>query len=260
LTTRDFPSAAGASLATYPGRPLAREAVDLWSFDTERLRAASATDAWLACLQEDELARYAAHGTCAARRGYLGTRALARTALARYSSTPPHDLRFGKDHFGRPELIAPALPGLCFSLARAAGLAVGLFAFDREVGVDVERVAPIDAVALAERFFSAEETAVLSGLDPDARLARFYALWTLREAYLKARGVGLTLPLHQLLFRPTPSGGAAAEFGPAIGDDPARWQFRLIWLTRRHLAATCIRRRSKRTAIRIDRFAAGGPG
>jgi 4'-phosphopantetheinyl transferase len=260
LTTHDLPAAAGASLATSPGRPIAREAADLWHFDTGRLRAASATDAWLACLQEDELARYAALGTCAARRAYLGARALARTALARYSGTPPHDLRFGTDRCRRPELTSPALPGLCFSLARTAGLAVGLFAFDHEVGVDVERVAPIDVAGLAGRFFSPEEAAGLSRLEGDARLARFYALWTLREAYLKARGVGLTLPLEQLIFRPTPSGGAAAEFGPAIGDDPARWQFGLTWLTRRHLAATCVRRRSQETAIRIGRFAAGGAG
>jgi 4'-phosphopantetheinyl transferase len=259
LTTRDLPSAAEASLATSAGRPIAPEAAHLWHLDTERLRAASVADAWLACLEENERARYGDRGTSAAKRGYLGTRALARTALARYSGTPPHGLRFGTDRFGRPELTSPALPGLCFSLARTAGLAVGLFAFDREVGVDVERVAPIDAIALAARFFSPQEAAGLSALEGSAIPTRFYALWTLREAYLKARGVGLTLPLDQLVFHPTPSGGAAAEFGPAIGDDPAGWQFGLTWLTRRHLAATCIRRRSKGTATRICRFAAGGP-
>jgi hypothetical protein len=62
LTARDLPAAAGASLATSPGRPIARAAAHLWFFDTERLRAASATHAWLACLEEHERARFAAGG------------------------------------------------------------------------------------------------------------------------------------------------------------------------------------------------------
>jgi 4'-phosphopantetheinyl transferase len=150
------------------------------------------------------------------------------------------------------------MPGLFFSLAKTRELAVGLFAFDRDVGVDVELVAPIEAVEMAERFFSPEELAELRRLEDAARLSRFYELWTLREAYLKARGIGLVLPLDQLVFRSTPSGGAQAEFGPAICDDPAHWQFGLTWLTNRHLAATCIRRPSSRVPTRISHFDANG--
>ena len=149
------------------------------------------------------------------------------------------------------------MAGLSISLANTNQLAVGLFALDRDVGVDVELVAPIAAVELAERFFSPWEAAELSALAEDARLARFYELWTLREAYLKARGVGLSLPLDQLAFRPTPSGTAQAEFGPAIRDDPDRWQFGLTWITQRHLAATCIARSSSGAPTRIVLFDAG---
>ena len=148
-------------------------------------------------------------------------------------------------------MTSPVMPGLSFSLAKTRELAVGLFAFGHDVGVDVELVAPIESVEMAKGLFSGEEVAELSRLEGDERLSRFYELWTLREAYLKARGVGLTLPLDQLVFRPTPSGSARAEFGPEIRDDPARWQFGLTWLTNRHLAATCIRRPASGATTRI---------
>jgi 4'-phosphopantetheinyl transferase len=237
-----------------PSQPIASGTAHLWVFDTETFQEPSATHQWLARLEDHERIRYAAYGTPAARREYLGTRALARTALAHYSGEPAESLRFGSDRLGRPELTSPAMPGLSFSLARTRELAVGLFAFDHDVGVDVELVAPIEAVAMAGRFFSPEELAELSRLEEAGRLSRFYELWTLREAYLKARGLGLALPLEQLAFYPTPSGGARAEFGPAIGDDPAHWQFGLTWITNRHLAATCIRRPSPGVPTRISHF------
>jgi len=237
-----------------PTHPIASGTAHLWFFDTETFREPSTTDLWLARLEDHERSRYAAYGTSAARREYLGTRALSRTALAHYSGQPAECLRFGTDHLGRPGMTSPSMPGLSFSLAKTRELAVGLFAFDQDVGIDVELVAPIEAVEMARRFFSGEELSELSRLDEDARLSRFYELWTLREAYLKARGIGLTLPLDQLVFRSTPSGGARAKFGPAIRDDPADWQFGLTWLTNRHLAATCIRRPSSGGTTRICHF------
>jgi 4'-phosphopantetheinyl transferase len=241
-----------------PTHPIASETAHLWCFDTEIFQEASTTHRWLARLEDHERIRYAAYGTSAAKREYLGARALARTALGHYSGQPAECLRFRTDHLGRPGLTSPSIRGLNFSLAKTRGLAVGLFAFDRDVGVDVELVAPIEAVEMAERFFSPGELAELLRLGDAARLSRFYELWTLREAYLKARGIGLALPLDQLVFHPTSSGGARAEFGAAIRDDPAHWQFGLTWLTNRHLAATCIRRPSSGVPTRISHFDARG--
>jgi len=242
----------------FPTHPIASGTAHLWFLDTETFREPSTTREWLARLEDHERIRYAAYGTPEAGREYLAARALARTALAHYSGQPPECLRFRTDHLGRPEMTSPVMSGLSFSLAKTRGLAVGLFAFDHDVGVDVELVAPIEAVEMAEHFFSRGEQAELSRLEDAARLSRFYELWTLREAYLKARGVGLALPLDQLAFGPTPSGGVQAEFGPAIRDDPAHWQFGLAWLTNHHLAATCIRRPSSEVPTRISHFDARG--
>jgi 4'-phosphopantetheinyl transferase len=148
-------------------------------------------------------------------------------------------------------MTSPSMPRLFFSLANTRQLAVGLFAFDHNVGVDVELAAPIGTAGIAECFYSAQELAELATLTDTARLSRFYELWTLREAYLKARGVGLALPLDQLVFRLTSAGSVQAGFGPAIRDDPAHWQFGLTWLSARHVAATCVRRPSSAKPTRI---------
>jgi 4'-phosphopantetheinyl transferase len=231
--------------------PIADETAELWYLDTRTFEDSSMAERWLARLEEHERIRYSACRGSAAKSEYLATRVLARAALARFTGEPAERLRLTADRGRRPEMISPSMPALRWSLAKTRELAVGLFARQRDVGVDVELVAPIEAVALAGRFFSPRELTGLMTLEGAARLARFYALWTLREAYLKARGVGLTLPLEELAFEPGPAGSARAEFGPAIGDDPALWQFGLTWLTDRHLAATCIRRPSREMATRL---------
>ena len=100
------------------------------------------TQPWLARLAPSERRRYAAYQNAGARRDYLGTRALVRTALAHSTGLSAERLRFGADPLRRPELIEPSVAGLSISLANTNQLAVGLFALDREVGVDVELVAP----------------------------------------------------------------------------------------------------------------------
>jgi 4'-phosphopantetheinyl transferase len=227
------------------------EMAHLWFLETASFSEPAVAQPWLERLEPHERSRYDACQTDSARRDYLGTRALARTALAHYSGEPPESLRFGPDQHARPELTWPALPRLFFSLSNTTQLAVGLFAHDHNVGVDVEFMAPIGAVEIAGCCFSSEELAELSTLGEDARQSKFYQLWTLRESYLKARGVGLTLPLDQVSFRPLASGSVEATFGPAIRDDPAHWQFGLIPLTAHHLVATCIRRPSSAPPLRI---------
>jgi 4'-phosphopantetheinyl transferase len=238
-------------LVSDPVRPVASDTAHLWSLDTEVFQEAATAHAWLALLEDHERLRYATYATSAARREYLAARALARTALAHYSGKPAHALRFRIDHLGRPELTSPPMPGLRFSLSKTTGLVVGLFAFDREVGVDLELVSPIAVIEMAECHYTSAEQEELLALQDAARLSRFYELWTLREAYLKARGIGLLLPLHELAFHPSAPGGVRAAFGRVIGDDPARWQFDLTWLADRHVVATCIGRASAGAPTRL---------
>ena len=168
-------------------------------------------------------------------------RALVRTTLARYAAVAPLELEFTAGPLGRPEIHRP--PGarrLRFNLSHSRGLVACLVARDRAVGVDAEDTArAADLDGLARRHFAPAEQAQLFALPPGPRRLRFFELWTLKEAYLKARGVGLSLPLERFAFdlsgvRPT------VTFAPPIADQPARWQFDLHRVGSSHAVATAI--------------------
>jgi 4'-phosphopantetheinyl transferase len=107
--------------------------------------------------------------------------------------------------------------------------------------VDVEDVrAPVDALGLATRYFAATEAQGLRRLSPADQLMRFYALWTLKEAYVKARGRGLRLPLDRCAFE-LQSGSIRLMDEPPSANDPAhRWHFHLLRADSAHLAAICV--------------------
>lgn len=131
------------------------------------------------------------------RRLFAVSHLLVRMALSRCSGLPSADWRFIRGEYGKP-FVAPeaGMPPLRFSLAHTAGLAVVAVSCGADVGVDVERTdRPVRALELIRRFFSPEEVAELEGLSPGELRDRFFRHWTLKEAYIKALGRGLSHPL-----------------------------------------------------------------
>src|SRR6266540_2781066 len=176
-------------------------------------------------LHPDELARadrflqphHRVHS--AAARGFL------RTLLGRYLGVAPRSVELQFNSFGKPSLAgALAAGGLRFNVSHSHGLALFAFARGRELGVDIERIRPDFATAeIAKRFFSAAESARLCSLTPEQRSRAFFECWTRKEAYIKARGDGLSrrLDTFEVAFGP---GAAPAIL--AAGDEPdaaARW-------------------------------------
>lgn len=144
-------------------------------------------------LSEDERARALRFYQSKDRRRFIFARAALRQILATTLQVAPDALRFGYGPQGKPRLVDGAL---CFNLSHSDELALVAVARGREVGVDVERMrAARDAARLARRFFARNESDALMALPPAQRLAAFYRCWTRKEAYLKARGDGLSLPL-----------------------------------------------------------------
>lgn len=159
---------------------------------------------------------------------FIFAHALLRTALSRVAAAAPGQWRFTAPGRGRPELAAPPTR-LRFSLSHTAGLVACAVTREREVGVDVERIAPwARSAAVAERHFSPSERRVLAGLPPRDAHAHFFSLWTLKEAYLKARGAGLGLPLDVASFHVAPGAPPAVSFAPGHGEDARGWQFALL--------------------------------
>jgi len=110
---------------------------------------------------------------------------------------PPDELRIKNNPFGKPALSAVHHSSLQFNVSHSGDVILVALARGRELGVDVEQMRTGFAIdAVAARFFSPNECRALAAIAPESRCEAFYSCWTRKEAYLKARGEGLSLPLH----------------------------------------------------------------
>jgi 4'-phosphopantetheinyl transferase len=130
------------------------------------------------------------------RSDFILTRGTLRRLVGRYLDIPPKEVRFRYTEHGKPLLDGDV--SLHFNVSHSDGLALMAFVKGREVGVDVEKVVPQTEVEkLAERFFSPRERSDLKSYSGDDLRAAFFRCWTRKEAYIKGKGEGLSLPLHQ---------------------------------------------------------------
>jgi 4'-phosphopantetheinyl transferase len=176
------------------------------------------------CLSEDEILRAERFRPPKLREKFIAARGTLRLLLSRYLQIDPAEAAFAYSPLGKPSLAGHVhAEPLCFNLSHSGDLAMYAFALRRQLGVDVERHRPMsDLDGLVKRFFSAGEQAALGTLPKSDRIPMFFRYWTLKEAYLKARGTGLSFPLNR--FEVTLRGDAA----PTIRDDAgeAAWSCR----------------------------------
>lgn len=158
------------------------------------------------------------------RRDFIVAHALLRHALSRHDgATSPDSWHFINGQTGKPELSGAHESSLTFNLSHTAGFAVCAIGRHRPVGIDVERIREMeDASAIARRFFSPQEVAAIDRLQGPDRLERFFEVWTLKEAYVKGLGRGLTVPLDSFAFG---FRDGRLQFDTRV--DTARWRF---WL------------------------------
>lgn len=177
----------------------------------------------LALLSEQERAQHQRFIPPKKRHEYLATRVLVRTVLGRALGMAPQALQFVSNAWGRPALWPPA--PLHFNVSHTEGLVVCLVSPNPEIGVDTERLARApDLLALAPNVFAPQELSDLSALPANEQARRAVVLWTLKESYIKARGMGLALALDGFAFR-FDADRVRLEVAPALQDDGARWQF-----------------------------------
>ncbi len=195
-------------------------------------------------MNPDEQARHDRYRFERNRREFRVTRSLVRLTLGRLLGVDPTSLQFGAGSHGKPELVAPSAGRLRFNLSNTEGLVALLVALDHDAGVDVEPLdRTVDARGVAHRFFSPTEVAHLFALPPAQHGDRFLAYWTLKEAYIKACGLGLAIPLDHFSFLlDEPGSSIQIEFAPERDDDPRAWQFARPPVGPRHLAAVALRR------------------
>lgn len=229
--------------------PLPDDEVHLWYVHTDRV-AADLLDVLQATLGADEVERWQRFAHPEGRRQYLVSHGLVRVVLSHYADVAPSAWRFVRNGHGKPEVAAPHhARALSFNLTHTRGLAACVVARQREVGVDAEdweRQGRAVSDGLIRRCLSPAELACFQTLPPAERQRGFFDYWTLKEAYLKARGFGLSLPIEEITFywpSGVPHAGAAAvAFGPTLDDDPHTWQFVRHFPNARHKIAVALRR------------------
>jgi 4'-phosphopantetheinyl transferase len=191
--------------------------VHVWRADLDVDDAAR--DVLWSLLSDDEQARARRFHFRRDRCRFITGRGMLRTILSRYARIAPALLRFTYNASGKPALDHL---GLHFNLSHSHGAALCALTREREIGVDIELISSIDHVATAQRFFAPREWDVLRRLPADALSAAFCDCWVRKEAYIKAIGAGLSLPLDAFVVSCAPGEPAAlldvdAARGPRSG-------------------------------------------
>ncbi|HEY6245288.1 MAG TPA: 4'-phosphopantetheinyl transferase superfamily protein [Pyrinomonadaceae bacterium] len=211
-----------------------RASLDVMPTMVERLRR---------LLSDDELARAGRFHFERDRRHFIVARGCLRAILSRYLKTPAAEIEFIYGVNGKPQLAGSSLHSqpLYFNLAHSADLALYGFTRIGELGVDLEFIrTDFTGDEIANRFFSPGEVACLNAVPAELRHEAFYNCWTRKEAFIKATGSGLSLPLDQFEVTLTP--GEPARLLRTTWDEAeaSRWSIKSIDVGRRYVAAVAV--------------------
>ena len=211
--------------------PIGYPSLQLWFAYPGDLAEPEVEESCLAILDEAERARAARLQPVRRRRQFLATHALTRVALSHGHPLSPQSWSFSRNEYGKPSPLPEC--GLRFNQSDSVEMAVCLVALPdpiggaaAEVGVDLESFSRAEEIVpLASRVFSKAERAQLEALPARERADRALTLWTMKEAYIKARGMGLSLPLQEISFLFEDKETFRFEVAPSVDEDLSRWQF-----------------------------------
>jgi len=158
---------------------------------------------------------------------YQVARSVLRILLAKYLNAAPDCLEFDQNPYGRPMLRVPQLTDLLnFNVSHSSFLAVLAFGRMKEIGVDIEEHrADFVSLEVAKRFFSASETESLVGLGQDEFIQTFFNCWTRKEAYIKAKGMGLSLALDSFAIETSQTAFPKLQFSKHFPADSQKFMF-----------------------------------
>jgi 4'-phosphopantetheinyl transferase len=214
--------------------------VHIWRVDLNQDR--STTETLTSLLSADELRRASKYYFQRESDRFVVARGVLRTILGSYLLLSPLEIGFSFNRYGKPALHQRLDEDLLrFNVAHSGTIALFAFTRGREIGIDVEYVQENSAsLELAEHFFSPTEASILSALAPHSRTLAFFDCWTRKEAYIKARGEGLSHPLNRFTVSVTPGFPAALL---TTDDDPkeaARWMLMDLFLGHEYRAALAV--------------------
>ena len=204
-------------------RPPADDEVHVWSVFLPEARPS--LPIWEGFLSKQERETSGRFVRPADQERYTVTHGLLRDLLGRYTNIIPHQLEFVTNAFGKPDLVSTgATPSLRFNLSHSADVILFAITTQRQIGIDVEKIRPdVDVMELAVSQFAEKEIQELHELSVPEKINAFYRCWTRKEAFVKARGDGLSFALNK--FAVTLSHTQSVELSCMEGDlNPSnRW-------------------------------------
>jgi len=209
------------------GRPktvaLHRDEVHVWQASLDQSESQIAN--YHRTLAADERARAERFHFSADRRRFVVARGALRAILGLYLNRAPECLSFRYSSYGKPELASEkGADQIYFNLSHSNGMALYAVSYGCQVGVDLECLrSNLEVEQIAERFFSRREVSALHALPAAVRRHAFFLCWTRKEAYIKARGEGLSLPLTQFDVSLTPGEPAALLCTRPDSDEVSHW-------------------------------------
>ncbi len=217
--------------------------IHVWLAFPDELHDAKLLTSYEQLMTPEEKDRYLNFIFVKDRHQYRVTRALVRTTLSHYIAVHPADWRFGKNKYGKPEIANTETKGLLhFNISHTKGLIICGVVREHAIGVDVENIDHRNAVSnIAKRFFSNREVMDIEALPEKRQKDSLLCYWTLKEAYIKARGMGLSIPLDKFSIHFTDYESFSISFDSDLNDQPNQWQFRLFKPTDNHYLAIAVR-------------------
>jgi len=173
---------------------------------------------------------------------YVAAHVFLRKVLSRYAQIPEEKWEFMINAYGKPAVANLGYEWLKFNLSHTEGLIACIVSVNRDVGVDVEKHKRInDLYSLCRHAFSSVETDfVIATASYELQLLRFFNFWTLKEAYIKARGLGLSLPLQHFSFMQGIDQNWRIHYDPQFQKDEKNWQFNTWYLNKNYYLASCV--------------------
>lgn len=219
-----------------------RSEVHAWYCLPESISDETRLSRYRSILSAGEIERYHRFYFEKDKHSYLVSHALLRSVLSSYVGVAAPQLQFTNNEHGKPELLrSPGMPEINFNLTHADGLCACIITLDKACGIDAENIHRKNKLeAVARRMFADEE---LQLLDENNIQQQFYYYWTLREAYVKALGTGLSGSSKDFYFAvdlKDMTAGIHRHVGQRPGDDSpegGQWQFRLYQPSSEHVLA-----------------------
>ena len=227
-------------------RPLSISAdeIHLWCIDDETIKDEYLLNAYHNLLNEAESIQQKRFHFDKHRHQYLVARALVRSVLSRYSADiAPKEWVFEKNQYGKPFItkVQLKLP-LKFNLSHTDNMILLAVSLGNEVGVDVEPLSRnTHVLELASNIFTPDEYQQLLNLPDEHQKDRFFDLWTLKEAYIKACGMGLSIPLNEFTYDFPQEGRINITFDPRRKDDPEQWHLWCLEANNTHKISLAIK-------------------